>query len=332
MDSVALHVDADVPTALLLSAGVDSATIAAVSRSLGRHLDCLTVATEGAADESSGAAATARHYGHSFTRVPASLGDGDVTRFFGAMQRPSIDGLNTYVVSQAVQQAGFKVALSGIGGDEAVGGYSHFRLLRYLPALRVMDKMPCSASRPLAKIMTSMGVASEAKASRFLGKGGPRQAWGLSLLQREVLPSSLVADLTGISRHVVDTSAPRAVRSAQSFSSMAAAELAIYLQPMLLADADAFSMASSVELRVPFVDRHVFLASLGLAAGGRARPGKTAIGAALNDPYLRRLAARPKRGFSLPMRSWMAGPLAPVLKAADQPDAACVVGRGQGDG
>ena len=322
VDSVGLHVDADVPTALLLSAGIDSAAIAAASRRLGRDLDCLTVATEGAADESRGAALTARHYGHSFRRIPASLGDGDVVRFFDAMQRPSIDGLNTYVVSQAVHQAGFKVALSGLGGDEAVGGYSHFRLLRYLSVLRATDMMPFSMSRPLARILARMGVVSEAKAGRLLSRGGPRDSWDLSLLQREVLPGPLVADLTGTGYPEAVVPARQAsARRSQSFSSMVAAEVAIYLQAMLLADADAFSMASSVELRVPFVDRHVVLASLALAAGGRTRPGKAAIGVALDDPYLKELAEGPKRGFSVPMQSWMTGPLAPVLKAADDPDA-----------
>ena len=69
-DSVQLHLAADVPTALLLSAGVDSATIAAVGHRLGRELHCLTVASEDSADESSAAAGTARRYGHRFQRVP----------------------------------------------------------------------------------------------------------------------------------------------------------------------------------------------------------------------------------------------------------------------
>src|ERR1022692_1996041 len=188
-DSIKLHLDADVPTALLLSAGIDSATIAAVSRRHGRDLDCLTVTTEGTADESRRASETARHYGHRFQRIPAALEDGDVARFFGAMQRPSIDGLNTYLVSKAVHEAGYKVALSGLGGDEAVGGYSHFRLLKYLPVLRAMDVMPFSVSRPLARIMARTGVVSEAKAGRLLNRGGARDSWGLSLLQREVLPA-----------------------------------------------------------------------------------------------------------------------------------------------
>jgi asparagine synthase (glutamine-hydrolysing) len=323
VDSIGLHLGADVPTALLLSAGVDSSTIAAVGRGLGRDLHCITVATQGGADESSEAAETARYYGHSFRRIPAALEAGDVTRFFGAMQRPSIDGLNTYVVSKAVHEAGFKVALSGLGGDEVVGGYSHFRLLRYLSALRVLDGIPGAPTAAVAKVLARMGLASEAKAKRLLGKEGPRGGWGLSLLQREVLPSPLVADLTGVDYgRLTDTAVERATDSSMSFSVMAAAEVAIYLQAMLLPDADAFSMASSVELRVPFVDKHIFAAARQMVAGKSTRPGKEAIGVALADPYLKKLAGHPKRGFSLPMRQWMTGHLAPVLKAADQRDAA----------
>jgi hypothetical protein len=74
-------------------------------------------------------------------------------------------------------------------------------------------------------------------------------------------------------------------------------------------------------MRVPFVDNHVVSASLALAASTTKRPGKRALAAALDDPYLGKLAARPKRGFSLPMRQWMSGPLASVLRAAEEPDA-----------
>jgi asparagine synthase (glutamine-hydrolysing) len=93
--------------------------------------------------------------------------------------------------------------------------------------------------------------------------------------------------------------------SSGSFAAMAAAEVAIYLQAMLLPDADTFSMASSVELRVPFVDSHVFSAALESARGRNSAPGKAAIGKALGDRYLEALATRPKRGFSLPMGPWL---------------------------
>jgi asparagine synthase (glutamine-hydrolysing) len=333
-DSIELHLGADVPTALLLSAGIDSATVAAVSRRCGRDLECLTVATDEATDESAGAAKTARHYGHPFRRIRATLLDGDLDRFFGAMQRPTIDGLNTYLISHAVHEAGFKVALSGLGGDEAVGGYSHFRLLKYLPVLRTLDRMPRLMSTAATRALARMGQASEAKLEKLLAVGGPREGLGLSLLQREILPAGLVADLTGISCHipVLDEVVQSAGRP-DSFSTMVAAEVAVYLQAMLLPDADSFSMASSVELRVPFVDCGVFSASLSLAAGTGAGTGKRALGHALDDPYLQKLATRPKRGFSVPLKRWMSGPLAPVLEAALDPYAPVwsVVDRGMAD-
>jgi asparagine synthase (glutamine-hydrolysing) len=196
-ESTDLHLGADVPTALLLSGGVDSAAVAAISRRLGRDLQCLTVAAEGAPDETLEASRTARHYGHRFQQVQAAMEDSDVARFFQAMQRPSVDGLNTYLICRAVHDAGFKVALSGLGGDEAVGGYSHFRLLKYLPMLRAMDAVPLPVGVAAAKLASVLGVAGEAKARRLLDRYGPRSGAGLALLQRELFPPSLVSDLTG---------------------------------------------------------------------------------------------------------------------------------------
>jgi asparagine synthase (glutamine-hydrolysing) len=332
LEATDLHLAADVPAALLLSGGVDSAAIAAASRRLGRDLQCVTVGVGGPADETAAAARTARQYGHSFHPVAAALDDGDIAAFFRAMQRPSIDGLNMYLICKAVHEAGFKVALSGLGGDEAVGGYSHFRLRKYLACLKALDLMPAVAGG--AARLAGFGAAS--KAGRLLGRRGPRDAAGLTLLQREVLPSALAARLTGgpePGRAVLaQIAAGPAGGPPRSLRAMISAEVVIYLQAMLLADADTYSMASSVELRVPFVDRDVFAAALSaIAVGatprwqtwpGRARPGKAAIGGALGDPYLGHLACQAKQGFSLPMKEWLAGRLAPLAAAACDPAAA----------
>jgi asparagine synthase (glutamine-hydrolysing) len=316
--SIELHLQADVPTALLLSSGVDSAAIAAVGHRLGRRLNCLTVATTGGEDESAEARATALHYGHSFRRVQAELEADDVAKFFQAMQRPTIDGLNTYLVCRAVRDAGFKVALSGLGGDEAVGGYSHFRLLKYLSMLKLTGRMPAPLAGPVASVIAQLGPAGKDKTKRLLTERGRRTGWGLSLLQREVLPASLAADLTGTKYRAA---AGPVDPSPGSFRAMARAEIDIYMQSMLLPDADSFSMASSVELRVPFVDSYVFSSALAIA-GTRAGPGKKAICEGLADPYLSELAARPKRGFSIPMRRWLTESLAPVVDALRDPGAA----------
>jgi|SRR5579859_2164809 len=324
-ESIDLHLGADVPTALLLSGGVDSASVAAVGRRLGQDLHCLTVAADGAPDESLEAAKTARHYGHSFQRVQAVLEDSDVARFFQAMQRPSIDGLNTYLTCRAVREAGFKVALSGLGGDEAVGGYSHFRLLKYLPILRAMDAVALPIGVAAGKLAGLLRLAGEAKARRLLDKGGPRTGMELALLQRELFPVSMVSDLTGVGGDRIsgpgDAAGWPALPASSSFPAMAVTEVAIYLQAMLLPDADSFSMASSVELRVPFVDSYVLSAAFECARGCNSAPGKAIIGAALGDPYLEALARRPKHGFGLPMGSWLTGPLAPLVSAAMEPGA-----------
>jgi asparagine synthase (glutamine-hydrolysing) len=238
------------------------------------------------------------------------------------MQRPTIDGLNTYLVSAAVREAGFKVAISGLGGDEATGGYAHFRLLRYLPLLRKLGLFPGPAKTAVATVLAHAGVASRAKLDVLLAADGPREGWGLSRLQRQVFPAPLVTDLTGSTSHIASPEQSlTGPRFSDPFKILVAAEVSMYLQAMLLPDADAFSMASSVELRVPFVDSDIFAASLSTASGTGTPTGKRALGVALGDAYLQRLAGQRKRGFEVPMRQWMSGPLAPVLRAACQPDA-----------
>jgi asparagine synthase (glutamine-hydrolysing) len=325
VQSVDLHLGADVSTALLLSGGVDSATIAAISRRLGQDLHCLTVAADGAPDETEEAAQTAKRYGHRFQRVQTILDDSETARFFQAMQRPSVDGLNTYLICRAVHAAGFKVALSGLGGDEALGGYSHFRLLKHLRMLKAMDAVPLPMGVVVGKVAGWLGLAGELKARRLLARDGPRTGVGLATLHRELFPEPLVSDLTGVDTNRMtgrlDSLGWQTGCSPSSFAVMAAADVAIYLQAMLLPDADTFSMASSVELRVPFVDPYVFSAAFEIACGRSKVPGKAVIGAALSDPYLESLAARPKQGFSLPMGIWLSGPLAPLVAAATEPSA-----------
>jgi asparagine synthase (glutamine-hydrolysing) len=323
-ESVDLHLAADVPTALLLSGGVDSAAVAAIGRRLGKELHCLTVAADGSPDETPRAAQTARHYGHVFQRVQAVLDGRDVAGFFQAMQRPSVDGLNTYLICKAVREAGFKVALSGLGGDEAVGGYSHFRLLKYLPMLRAADALPLPVGLAIGRVAGSLGLAGRAKAERLLDRNGPRNGVELAFLQRELFSARLVSDLTGVhGDRIADCADPvgRPAGFSTSFQAMAATEISIYLQAMLLPDADTFSMASSVELRVPFVDSLVFAAAFEIARGRSKAPGKAAIGATLDDRYLQRLATQPKRGFSLPMGRWLTGPLAALVAASREPGA-----------
>jgi Polysaccharide biosynthesis C-terminal domain/Asparagine synthase len=120
-------------------------------------------------DETPGASWIARHFGHAFQRVQTVLEDSDVARFFQATPHRSVAALNTHLICRAVHEAGFQMALSGFGGDEAVGGPSHFRLPKYLPMLRGTDAVPlpvgvaavklaCVGAVPLTWILTPADV------------------------------------------------------------------------------------------------------------------------------------------------------------------------------
>jgi asparagine synthase (glutamine-hydrolysing) len=302
VSSVDVHLRADVPTALLLSSGVDSAAIAAAAHQLGRTLHCLTVSGSGSADEVEGAARTAARYGHHHEVVASRLEDDDVNTFFRAMQRPSVDGLNSFIVCRAVQRRGFRVALSGLGGDEAFGGYPHYRLLPWLGPLRVFDKAP----ERLWRLATGAPRSRRReKLWRLLQPGGPRTAYQLDLLQRELFPPDAVETLSGTRVRTMPAGADEGRNGATSFQILVEAEIANYMQPMLLLDADAFSMCSSIELRVPYVDRPLFTAVVGPRRRDRRAPGKQVLADALQDEYLRHLVRQPKRGFTVPTTEWM---------------------------
>lgn len=308
-ETIRMHLRADVPTVLLLSSGVDSSAIASAAASMGRRLHCVTVSGVGLENESMEAAETAQHYGHGHEVVQPNLEPSSLEEFFGAMQRPSIDGLNTFLVCGAVKKAGYRVALTGLGADEALGGYSHYRVLRWMSLLRLVDRIPGLGISLAAGVRASGGGRLDDKRARLLCRGGPRTAWTLDLLQREVLPSDQVVSLTGIYPSALNPD----VSESNAFAALVEAEVRNYLQAVLLPDADSFSMCSSVELRVPFVDQAFFATSIaGIAAA--KRPGKSTLLRLLEDPFLSNLAKRPKRGFSLPMVNWLSeGVLRPLV-------------------
>ncbi len=302
VESVGLHLRSDVPSALLLSSGLDSGALAWAAQRNGQSLHCLTVDLGGGRSEAGAAATTAAQYGHSHQVVRRSPDAYDINSYFDAMQRPTIDGLNTFVVCRAVHQEGYKVALSGLGGDEATAGYSHHRMMRAVPAFRALARIPAIGEAVGWFLRRRRGELPMSKAEELLTARNIHDAWTLTLLQRRVWDAPLVRSAIGLSfeSDVVGDSPlhPGSITA----DAICSAEYRLYLQRTLLHDADAFSMASSVELRVPMVDvRFVRAATSG---AGKAL-GKEGLARLTGDVWLRELARRPKQGFSLPMDRWM---------------------------
>ena len=139
VDSVRHHLVADVPVGLFLSAGLDSATLIALAQEVSNTaLHTITLGFkefQGTSnDEGPLADLVAQQYGtlHQMCWVQSDDFENDRERLLDAMDQPSIDGVNTYFVSKAAAEAGLKVAISGLGGDELFGGYPSFHKFQAL--------------------------------------------------------------------------------------------------------------------------------------------------------------------------------------------------------
>jgi asparagine synthase (glutamine-hydrolysing) len=305
-DSVAHHLIADVPVALFLSGGIDSSVISALATEVSdRTLDSFTVVfNESEFSEATQARIAAHRFETRHHEIPLSGEDffAALPSAFRAMDQPSMDGLNTFVVSKAVRDAGIKVVLSGLGGDELFAGYPSFaraqRLRRWWPVLRAL--------RTPGRAAFSRAGIHGAKLAAMLRERSPARA--AYVASRMLFPRDMIHALTGrdVVRH--EEREPPELSLLQQVSWY---ELTGYMRNVLLRDSDIFAMAHALELRVPFVDRGVVAASLSVADSLKLQTGvtKALLVHALGDRLPREVWDRPKRGFALPFAEWMRGPL-----------------------
>ena len=317
-DSVRNHLVADVPVGIFLSAGIDSGALLGLARDEGAtDMVAITLAfdefTGTANDEAPLAGCVARHYGarHVVRRITRAEFAHDLPRILQDMDQPSIDGLNTWFVSKAAKEAGVKVAISGLGGDELFGGYPSFRRIpasvrwlalqrRFLGGDRLLRMATAFASRRL-------GLGPKWTAITEFGDTYPG-AW---LLQRALfmpgehgalLPPELVREgweQLDIDRRLRESLEPD---PGNPQGRVAALETSWYMRNQLLRDTDWASMAHSIEVRVPLVDP--FLLS-DLAPYLPLHGGKRQLALAPSRPLPDAVARRRKTGFATPIAGWL---------------------------
>jgi asparagine synthase (glutamine-hydrolysing) len=305
--SVDRHLVSDVPVAVFLSGGLDSSAVAALAaRRSGTSIDGFTVTfAERRFDESGVARLVARDNGIRHHELP--LGGpallAALPAAFAAMDQPSLDGINTYLVSEGVRAHGSKVVLSGLGGDEMFGGYPSFRRAR---ALARYARLPGPARAMTAHVAARLGGVRGAKIALGLRRGSPADA--AYLASRTLFGERQVSDLVQ-HRYPAPPLAPAVMTLLQQVSWR---ELTGYMRNTLLRDSDVFSMAHGLELRVPFVDREVAAAAFSVADAlklSRHR-SKPLLVEAVGDLLPSAVWDRPKQGFVLPFADWMHGTLA----------------------
>ena len=317
-DSLRHHLIADVPVGAFLSSGVDSGTLVALASEQTPHINAITLGFKEYAgskqDETPLAKELALRYGckHHIEQITKRDFEQELPRIFGAMDQPSTDGVNTYFVARAAAHAGLKVALSGLGGDELLGGYPGFRQIpKLLSTARIPAVLPGFGkgfrwfSAPLLKRMTSPKYAG---IFEYGGSYGGAYLLRRSLFMPWELPEILDPDLV---REGWETLQPVIRMDDEiavlptSHAKISALELTHYMRNTLLRDSDWAGMAHSLEIRTPLVDIGLFRALAPYLVAGDSLPGKQAMAQTPANPLPDNIVHRPKTGFSVPVGNWV---------------------------
>ncbi len=313
IDSVQSHFISDVPVGVFLSGGIDSTSVVALARQtqMGSLKTYSITFEESEWNEGEIAKKAAEHFEtvHTEYKITASIGKALFPQFLEAIDQPSIDGFNTFCVSQLAHNDGTKVVLSGLGGDELFGGYGSFQKVPQM--VRLGKKL-----KRLYPFNVAVGTALE-KWGR-----SPKIKRSGDYLQQAPLAMNAYRSFRGIFSHqevcqIIQTYIPDSrLPQRQSFDcinyfpsledEVSYLEMSCYMRNQLLKDSDVMSMASGLELRVPFVDRVVFETITPIPANLRLIRNKNLLIQAIPElPTW--VFNRPKRGFYFPLQEWLQG-------------------------
>src|SRR5215216_3945159 len=305
-ESVRLHLVSDVPLGVFLSGGMDSsALVALMSRIAGARPQTFSVVFDEATfTEAPFSRAVAERFKthHREIRLAEDQLIELLPAAIAAIDQPTMDGINTFVVSKAVKSAGITVALSGLGGDELFAGYPSFRRAVRLGRMWQAPKTLLRAASGVGKIAVNGSVYRQKFWELANSEGAPADVYRIS---RQLFSSEAVTRMTGhingnrqSNDHHQDT---------DIVNTISQLELSGYMTNTLLRDTDAMSMAHSLEVRVPFVD--VKLVDYVLSLPGdwklRQRQAKPLLADAVSDLLPRDFLSRPKMGFTLPFDKWL---------------------------
>jgi len=312
-EAVRQHVVSDVPCGILLSGGMDSSTLVALAQEVtGRAVDTLTIGFEERAyDESQAARLTSQQFGtrHQEHFVTPHEVSNQLAPFFRAMDQPTVDGLNTFLVTKRATEIGLRVLLSGLGGDELFGGYAHFRSAAPLfQSVSLLARVP----RPVRSWILNglrfwFGRFGSSGPDRLLYLEDP--SWESAYrVTRGLFGPQTIRELVGCdlrsSREeplLNSATVPTPLDQAILF------ELSRYLGDQLLRDTDVFGMCHAVEVRVPFLDHQLARAVLSIPARTRYDPRvyKLLLRQMMEGRLPRTVLASSKRGFTFPLAPWL---------------------------
>ena len=317
LQSIQRRLVSDVPVGAFLSGGIDSSVVVGLMAKAGTyHPNTFNVAFEEKEfDESYYAEIVAKKFKTNHTRLllkPTDFLD-ELQNALDAMDSPSGDGINTYVVSKAIRKNGMTVALSGVGGDELFAGYPFFG--QYL-ALREKDffwKLPLAIRKIAAGLVPGPSNGRSGRVKQLL-KLPSCSIENVYPVFRQMLSPELIGELTSLSSGPVLTTSVRQelmnrnenIGLLPRLSQVSVAEYLGYTQHTLLKDTDQMSMAVSLEVREPFFDQD--LVEFVLAIPDKLKKPvypKSLLVESLKPLLPDEIVHRKKQGFLFPWNVWL---------------------------
>jgi len=330
LETVRLHLESDVPVGVFLSGGMDSSSLVALTAQVSR--EPVRTFTLGFEEASFTEFPYARRVAdHCHTQHREDVVKPEVMtllpKLIWHLDEPLADAslVLTYLVS-TMARSEVKVALSGIGGDELFGGYPRYLGVKLLP---FYTRLPLPIRRGIARLvealpeaMTSTNVPGRIK--RFLRAGvlPPDRrylAWvsfvsddlGAALLSEPL--GARLSSFDPTHRHLRYLTRPKGLDPLDRILYL---DLKTYLADDLLMLADKMSMASSLELRVPFTDHRLleFVATIPVELRMKGFRLKSLLKRVMAPFLPPEILGRPKRGFTPPLALWLQGVLKPMVE------------------
>jgi asparagine synthase (glutamine-hydrolysing) len=317
-ESVRMQQVSDVPVGIFLSGGIDSSSLVCILRRNGVTPSTFSIVfREADYSEAEYSRAIAQQFRTEHHEIVVSQSDflATIDPALGAMDLPTIDGINTYFVAQRARAAGVKVALSGLGGDEMFAGYSSFRTVPRMERMaNAWRQIPAPLRRPLADLFVAFAPSSDQNRKlAALARNGVAVAHPYFLSRMLFTPekrNQLFRETgTDLFQRAEQPSLDN-LRRCESFdpiNRVSYLEARCYMLNTLLRDSDFMSMAHGLEIRVPLIDHRLAGAVLALRGSWKldARTPKPLLVKALGGQLPDRIVDRPKRGFTLPFEHWL---------------------------
>ncbi|MES1223646.1 MAG: asparagine synthase C-terminal domain-containing protein, partial [Bacteroidota bacterium] len=324
LQSIERRLVSDVPVAAFLSGGIDStAVVGLMTEVSSAKPNTFNISfEEDEFNESGYAEKVAQKFNTNHTRIllkPNSFLD-ELDEALNAIDRPSADGINTYVISKAVKEKGIKVALSGIGGDELFAGYPIFSQYLRLRQKKIFWKLPAGLRK-----LASFALLSGSNTSKNIRIGQVLNAPGCSIENvypffRQIFsPKQINRFLSAIAEIDHTTSVQNELEHRSKdisrlplLSQVSVAEYLGYTQNTLLKDTDQMGMAVALEIREPFFDQDLieYVLRVPDILKKPVYP-KSLLVESLKPMLPDEVVFRKKQGFLFPWAIWLKNELRP---------------------